>query len=150
MSHACDQVRAALVSGQDAEVQDCAECTAFARVQARLGETLAKRRWPEPSLGFEARVITMALARRRRRWVRLVPFAAAAALAAGFVWARWPRDATSPRPGASVVDVPSQESVVRDMADLADVQGALDFHARWDWVEAPLLPLSITLGGMTP
>jgi hypothetical protein len=142
----------ALAPAQAEHVEACPACARLATLPGLVARAARKDATPAP--GFASRMTAGAQARyvvrRRNRVVRSVA-AAAAVLVLGAGVGSWAHERAEQRPAAVTMPIdygpwPARDdapttTVEQDLVGLLDVDGALEYSARWDTIEEPLAPI---------
>jgi anti-sigma factor RsiW len=171
MRSECDEVRAAIAEGaplpaaQAAHLTRCDACAQAVRLKASVQAALAERPRPAADDAFATRVAAKARARaeeRRRASLGVVGLAAGVGVAAAALLAwqalggdaerververreRAPATATPVADDGAEGDVPSAETAGQ-LVMLSDVDLALGFRARWEWIEEPIESANVLL-----
>jgi len=165
MSLRCDSVAELVATGEPLGelAEHAASCPRCQRVVALPARLATARREVDPGLGFSARMIVGAqhriTARKRRRLAASLAAVTCASAFGVFVVTRTPHHealvapltqiGTAPRAPEEVAE-PLGDADLQTLVDFADTPRALNVHAPWRQIEAPLRPYMKLVKGETP
>ena len=165
MSLRCDSVAELVATGEPLGelAEHAASCPRCQRVVAMPAQLATARREVDPGLGFSARMIVGAqhriTARKRRRLAASLAAVTCASAFGVFVVTRTPHHEPMPfnsvvgtarPPAPDVEQVPLDDKELQTLVDFADTPRALNVHAPWRQIEAPLRPYMKLVKGETP
>jgi len=166
MSLRCDSVAELVATGEPLGelAEHAASCPRCQRVVAMPARLATARREIDPGLGFSARMIVGAqhriTARKRRRLAASLAAVTCASAFGVFVVTRTPHHeqlvnnpsliGTAPQHSSEEPLEPLGDADLETLVNFADTPRAMNVHAPWRQIEAPLKPYMKLVKGETP